>query len=255
MNASELKTFLDQQVQTFNRQEFIAGDPIEVPHRFNRKEDIEIAGFLAATMAWGQRKNIIKSAHQLMNWMDASPFDFVTNATKSDLQPFSKFVYRTFNGNDCLFFIKSLQNIYHQYGGLEQVLTDGYKKDGTIKNALEQLSTVFFSIGHLQRTTKHIANPANGSAAKRLNMYLRWMVRSDNSRVDFGLWKNIPANALMIPLDVHVGNVARQLGLLQRKQNDWKAVEELTAKLREFDPADPVKYDFALFSLGVNQVI
>lgn len=255
MIVSEIKNFLEQQVNTHNQPQFIAGDPIEIPHRFTDPRDIEISGFLVATIAWGQRKSIIKSAHQLINWMEGSPFDFVINASESDLKPFSKFVYRTFNGEDCQFFLKSLKNVYQNHRGLEGLFRDGFQQNGNIRDTLSHINDVFFELPHLQRTTKHLANPAKGSSAKRLNMYLRWMVRSDRAGVDFGLWDFIPASVLMIPLDVHVGNVARQLGLLERKQNDWKAVEELTANLRQFDAGDPVKYDFALFSLGANKLM
>lgn len=253
MTSSELKIFLDKQVILHNQPEFITGDPIEIPHRFTNRKDIEISGFLAATIAWGQRKNIIKSAHQLINWMDGSPYDFIINATENDLNPFHKFVYRTFNGQDCIYFLQSLKNIYQNHQGLEDVFRDGYNQNGNIYETLIYFNQVFFEMPHALRTTKHVANPIKGSAAKRINMYLRWMVRNDKSGVDFGLWDFIPTSALMIPLDVHVGNVARQLGLLQRKQNDWKAVEELTKRLQQYDDHDPVKYDYALFSLGVNK--
>lgn len=252
MTDTELKRFLDAQAARFDNPDFIAEDPISIPHRFSRPDDIAIAGFLAATIAWGQRKSIVKSANQLINWMDGAPHDFVTNCTDADLHPFERFVYRTFNGTDCTTFLRSLHNIYMNHGGLEQVVTEGFKLSGTIRGALSHFYQVFFEIDHQHRTEKHLANPDKGSASKRMNMYLRWMVRQSGTGVDFGIWKNIPQSALQIPLDVHVGNVSRQLGLLSRKQNDWQAVEELTARLRQFCPDDPVKYDFALFSLGVN---
>jgi len=252
MNFTELKQFLDEQAAKFDCTDFITEDPISIPHRFGDADDIAIAGFLAATIAWGQRKSIVKSANQLINWMDCAPADFVKNLTESDLQPFSKFVYRTFNGTDCCFFLRSLHNIYENHGGLENVVTEGFKSTNTIRGALSHLYKVFFEIEHQHRTEKHLANPDKGSAAKRMNMYLRWMVRQSGTGVDFGIWRNIPQSALCIPLDVHVGNVSRQLGLLTHRQNDWVAVEELTANLRQFCPNDPIKYDFALFSLGVN---
>ena len=254
MDTQELKQFLDSQAARFDCPDFIAEDPISVPHRFSRPDDIAIAGFLAATIAWGQRKSIVKSAHTLINWMDGSPHDFIVNCTERDLLPFEKFVYRTFNGTDCVTFLRSLHNIYTRHGGLENVVTEGFKSTGSIRGALTHLFQVFFEIDHQHRTEKHLANPDRGSASKRMNMYLRWMVRQSGTGVDFGIWRNIPQSALQIPLDVHVGNVSRQLGLLTRKQNDWQAVEELTARLRQFCPDDPVKYDFALFSLGVNNL-
>jgi uncharacterized protein (TIGR02757 family) len=250
---NQLKPFLDNKVQQYQTLDFIADDPISVPHAFTRKKDIEIAGLLSASLAWGNRKAIIKSARQWMQWMDNQPYDFIINATKKDKEPFKKFIYRTFNGVDCLFFIDALKYIYEQHQGLEAVFTKGYQQEQSVKGALEYFRTVFFSSATEGRTGKHVASPAKGSAAKRLNMYLRWMVRSDNSEVDFGLWKHIPASSLMIPLDVHTGHVARHLGLLQRKQNDWRAVGELTQALRTFDSTDPVKYDYALFGIGVNK--
>lgn len=252
MNDQDLKQFLDKQASRFDCADFVCGDPIEVPHRFGNPDDIAIAGFLASTIAWGQRKSIVKSAHQLINWMDGSPSDFVRNCTDHDLEPFNRFVYRTFNGTDCVSFLKSLRNICQNHGGLEKVFADGFASTQSVYGALTHFYNVFFEIDHLHRTEKHLANPEKGSASKRMNMFLRWMVRQSGTGVDFGIWKCIPQSALCIPLDVHVGNVSRQLGLLSRKQNDWKAVEELTANLRQFCPEDPVKYDFALFSLGVN---
>lgn len=254
MDKTELKAFLDKQAATYDCADFIHNDPIGVPHRFTDPNDIAIAGFLSATIAWGQRKSIVKSAHQLINWMDAAPYDFICNYTEPDLEPFKKFVYRTFNGTDCITFIRALRNIYDNHGGLEQVFTQGYQQNRNIRSAIVYFYKTFFEIEHERRTQKHLANPEKGSAAKRINMFLRWMVRPNTTGVDFGIWKTIPTSALYIPLDVHVGNVARQLGLLTRKQNNWLAAEELTANLRLFCPDDPVKYDFALFSLGVNSI-
>lgn len=248
---SEIKHFLDARVSLYKNVDFIASDPIQVPHRFTRKEDIEIAGFLTATISWGQRKSIIRNALRLMDLLDDAPFDFLMDATDADWNRVSKFVHRTFNGNDCLFFLASLRNIYSTHGGLESVFTTGYKSDETIYTALRHFRNVFLSIPLENRITKHISSVEANSAAKRLNMFLRWMVRNDGNEVDFGLWKGIPASALMLPLDIHSGNVARGLGLLQRRQNDWKAVEEITSVLRTFDPTDPVKYDYALFGIGV----
>ena len=246
----EIKSFLDSRVIQYNRPDFIDTDPIQIPHHFTRKEDIEIAGFLAATIAWGQRVSIIRNGKRLIEMMDNSPYEFITEADENNLLIVSDFVHRTFNGNDCLFFLKSLKNIYQNHGGLEEVFTTGYQSDKKVFSSLEYFREVFLSIPHDNHVTKHISDVSANSSAKRLNMFLRWMVRSDENEVDFGLWKNIPASALMLPLDVHTGDVARAYGLLNRKQNDWKAVEEITNVLREFDPIDPIKYDFALFGIG-----
>lgn len=251
----EIKLILDKFSEQYNSEGFIENDPISIPHRFSKKEDIEIAGFLSASLAWGNRKAIIKSARQLMSWMDNAPFDFIESATPNDLKIFNDFKYRTFNGTDCIFFLKSLQNIYKKHQGLEELFTIAYSKNQSIKDALVKLREVFFEIPFPERTGKHLANVNKNSAAKRLNMFLRWMVRNNNNSVDFGLWKNINPSHLMIPLDVHTGNVARELGLLKRKQNDWKSLEELMIVLREFDADDPVKYDFALFGIGVNKAL
>ena len=246
----ELKALLDDRVKLYNRIDFIETDPVQIPHRFSRKEDIEIAGFLAATIAWGQRVSIIKNAKRLMELMDNSPFEFITEADEREFSIVSGFVHRTFNGNDCLFFLKSLRNIYLNHGGLEDVFTKGYQSEETVFGALMHFREVFLSLPHDKHVSKHISDVTANSSAKRLNMFLRWMVRSDENEVDFGLWKGIPASALMLPLDVHTGDVGRAYGLLNRKQNDWKAVEEITAVLREFDPTDPIKYDFGLFGIG-----
>ncbi len=255
---SDIKYLLDSRVAEYNRLDFIDSDPIQIPHRFVRKEDIEIAGFLTATISWGQRKSIINNANKLMDLMDNSPYDFLmyTSSKSSsgeypEWEDIRKFVHRTFNGNDCLFFLKSLQNIYTLHGGLEAVFTKGYRTSGTAFGALQHFRETFLSIPHENRVRKHISDVTANSSAKRLNMFLRWMVRNDEQEVDFGLWENIPASALMLPLDVHTGDVARAYGLLNRKQNDWKAVEEITAILRSFDSSDPIKYDFALFGIGV----
>ncbi|MBN8697015.1 MAG: TIGR02757 family protein [Bacteroidetes bacterium] len=249
--AAELKEFLDEKYEQYNRLDFIESDPISIPHRFSKKEDIEIAGFLAATIAWGQRVTIINNANKLMKLMDDAPHDFILNAKAKDLKRFNNFVHRTFNGTDAMFFMSSLQNIYKKHGGLEQVFVSK-SKDEACKEAIMNFRKVFFSIPHPERTGKHVSNPAENSSAKRLCMYLRWMVRDDKRGVDFGIWKNsVQAKDLMCPLDVHTGNVGRKLGLLKRSQNDWKAVTELSDNLRKLDKKDPIKYDFALFGLGV----
>jgi len=246
-----IKTFLDAKVERYNNPDFISDDPISIPHQFSRKEDIEIAGFLAATIAWGQRKTIVRNANKLIRWMDDSPHDFILNFTDNDLTAFRKFTHRTFNGIDCEYFLWSLKNIYQNHDGLENAFDHFNKGDKNIKQAINNFRIVFFELDHPLRTGKHIANPEKNSAAKRINMFLRWMVRSDTNGVDFGIWKKINPSQLICPLDVHSGNVARKLGLIQRKNNDWQAAEELTEKLKTFDPDDPVKYDYALFGLGI----
>ena len=250
-SSENIKSFLNEKIQLFNRAEFIETDPIQVPALFTTRENIEIAGFLAATIAWGQRPTIIRNALKLIALMQNNPFEFLQNSSEDDWDVFQDFKHRTFNGTDCIYFLKSLKNIYQNHGGLEQVFTDGFRSGNSVFSALVYFRKVFFELEHERRTEKHVSDVEKGAAAKRLNMYLRWMVRNDQANVDFGIWKQIPTSALMLPLDVHTGNVARKLGLLTRTQNDWRAVEEITAKLREFDPEDPIKYDFALFGLGV----
>lgn len=245
-----LKTFLDEKVELYNSPNFIEADPISIPHRFSRKEDIEIAAFLAATIAWGNRKAIIKSADKMMKLLDESPFDFVMNHSAKDMARLKGFVHRTFNAEDLAHFIRSMRFIYTEKGGLEKVFANALKKQDNPQAAISSFKKIFFEIEHPLRTRKHVSDPMTGSSAKRINMFLRWMVRNDKRGVDFGLWKKIPTSVLSIPLDIHTGNIARKLGMLQRKQNDWKAVEELDAVIRSFDPEDPVKYDFALFGLG-----
>jgi uncharacterized protein (TIGR02757 family) len=248
MNLNGLKEFLSQKTELYNNPSFIETDPISVPHRFDKKEDIEIAGFLTASIAWGNRTTIIKNATRLMQLMDNAPYDFVLNFQPKDLQRFKNFKHRTFQYSDLQFFLTSLQNIYRNHHGLEAVF--GIYPDN-MKTAIENFRTVFLQSPHLPRSEKHISSPLKNSACKRINMFLRWMVRNDKKGVDFGIWKTVSPSALMLPLDVHTGNVARKVRLLSRKQNDWKAVEEVTQKLREFNPEDPVIYDFALFGLGV----
>lgn len=250
MKKSELKEFLDEKVVLYNTPNFIESDPIQIPHLFTKKEDIEISGLLTATISWGNRTMIIKNATKMMDYFDHSPFDFVMNHEENDLKILENFVHRTFNSIDLQQFIKSLKHIYTHHQGLEKVLLVD-EKQTDYKHAIHYLKQVFFETPHQQRTQKHISDPLKNSAAKRINMFLRWMVRNDNSGVDFGIWKtHKPAN-LSCPLDVHSGNVARKLKLLLRKQNDWKALSELDTNLRKLDPNDPVKYDFALFGLGV----
>lgn len=247
----DLKAFLDEKAGLYNQASFIETDPIQIPKQFSQKENREIAAFLTASIAWGQRPTIIKNAGRLLQMMDHKPFDFLINTSENEWAGFMDFKHRTWNGDDCFFFLRSLKNIYKNHGGLEAVFTKGYLKEQSIESALRYFRQVFFELGSLPRSQKHVANVDKGSSAKRLNMFLRWMVRKDKAGVDFGLWEKIPMAALQIPLDVHTGRQARQLGLLKRKQNDWKAVRALTKRLKEFDPEDPVKYDFALFGLGI----
>jgi uncharacterized protein (TIGR02757 family) len=243
-----IKELLELKYHQFNRPDFIETDPISIPHLFSKKEDIEIAGFFVATIAWGQRISILKNGRTLMLYMEDEPHDFILNAGKDDLKRFKKFVHRTFNGEDAIYFIQALQKIYREMGGLEQVMST-FPLD-MAKNITTFKST-FLKTGMTSRTHKHIADPLKNSSAKRICMYLRWMVRKDKAGVDFGIWKKLKPKHLYTPLDLHSGATARKLGLLTRKQDDWKAVAELTENLRLFDPNDPVKYDFALYGLGV----
>lgn len=244
----EIYQLLEEKHDQFNRKSFIASDPIAIPHLFTKKEDIEIAGFLAATIAWGQRKTIINNAKALVERMGNEPYNFVLNHTNKDLKCFDDFKHRTFNSIDICYFTTALKHIYTKHNGLESVFA---KHQNDMQVSINHFKSIFFEIEHPQRTTKHVSDPLKNSSAKRINMFLRWMVRKDNRGVDFGIWNKIDAKHLMCPLDVHSGNVARKLGLLNRKQNDWKAVKELTENLQAFDSADPIKYDFSLFGLGV----
>lgn len=250
MLQSELKSFLDEKVELYNNPNFIESDPIQIPHLFSLKEDIEIAAFLSATIAWGNRKMIINNSHRMMNLMGNAPYDFVMSHTEDDLLRLESFAHRTFNGQDFSSFIKSLKHIYQNHDGLENVYARNIENN-TMHKSISEFKKVFFEIPHQYRTQKHVSDPMNNSAAKRINMFLRWMVRKDNKGVDFGIWKNISASSLSCPLDVHSGNVARKLGLISRRQNDSKTLQELDRQLRSFDANDPVKYDFALFGLGV----
>ena len=250
LNNTDLKSFLDEKYKQYNNYKFIKSDPIQVPHSFSLKEDIEISAFLTSTISWGNRKVIIKNAKKMMSLLDESPYDFILNHSEKDLKLFTNFVHRTFNSNDLIYFVKALNNIYLNHGGLESVFTNNCKNKST-QNSIHILKKIFFKLPHENRTTKHIADPYKGSSAKRINMFLRWMVRKDSNGVDFGIWNKISPSYLSCPLDVHSGRVARKLGILNRTQNDHKAVLELDKKLRILDSNDPVKYDFSLFGLGV----
>ena len=247
----EIKDFLEFKVLEFNRLDFIELDPISIPHQFSTKEDIEISAFLTATISWGNRKAILKAANDLMGFMGNSPFDFIMNANSNQIYRVSKFYYRTFNGSDLDYFILSLKNIYENHGGLELIFSNNANE--FLHDSITNFRSIFFELPHLDRTRKHVSNPGTGSAAKRIHMMLRWLVRKDNSGVDFGIWEKISPSSLSVPLDIHSGNTARKLSILYRKQNDLRAVRELDSVCRSFDPNDPAKYDFALFGLGVNE--
>lgn len=250
MKSEELKDFLNHKAVTYEQPHFLEYDPIQIPHLFHKKEDIEIAAFLVASIAWGNRQSIIKNGKHMMELMGNDPYHFVMHHKEADLIPFSTFVHRTFNGTDFSYFIKALKYLYTKHNGLEGAFTQLSNKTRLDQN-IHAFRNCFFELEHEKRIQKHVADPIKGSAAKRINMFLRWMVRDNKKGVDFGLWKTISPAQLSCPLDVHSGNVARSLGLLKRKQNDQKAVEELDFSLRSFDALDPVKYDYALFGLGV----
>ncbi|MDP2722603.1 MAG: TIGR02757 family protein [Bacteroidales bacterium] len=249
----DIKIFLNEKYQQFCRPEFIAEDPISIPKKFHRKEDIEISGLITALISWGRRSAIISKANQLMQLMDDEPYLFVTQAQPSDLKRLENFVYRTFNASDLLFIVNALKVIYLEKGGLEKLAQEAWEQHADVKMVIVTIRRALLEHAHLPRTEKHLANPEAGSAAKRFNLYLRWMVRENTEGVDFGIWKCIPKSALMCPLDVHSARVARKLNLLNRTQNDWRAVAELTDHLKKFDSEDPVKYDFALFGMGVYE--
>ena len=250
IDPADLKAFLDEKASLYNTRSFIASDPIQVPHRYSHPEDIEIAAFLTATLAWGRKASIIASANKLLSLMPGGPRQFISGAAEPDLERFLPFVHRTFNGFDCIYFMGSLRRIYDEHGGLGQVFQNAYEQSGDVSRAIVRFRELFFHHRDPGRTAKHVPDITRNSAGKRINMFLRWMVRRDRQGVDFGIWERIPMHALYVPLDVHSGTVARKLGLLTRKQDDWKAVVALTGRLREFDPDDPVRYDYALFGLG-----
>lgn len=258
MHADELKVFLDEKVDLYNRTAFIEQDPISIPHRFTRKEDIEIMGLLIALLSWGQRKTIIAKGHELISRLQDMPFEFIMHGSPGDWKSASSFVHRTFNGNDLFVLLAFLKDQYQQWGSLEMAFF-GYLENSTgskVELALNRFYNAFIAFpGHLPRTRKHLASPAKKSACKRLNMYLRWMVRSDDRKVDFGIWKQISPADLICPCDLHVDRVARLLGLISRKNTDWQTALELTDNLKKLDPTDPVKYDFALFGLGVERFL
>ncbi|MEQ8687027.1 MAG: TIGR02757 family protein [Imperialibacter sp.] len=253
IDIKELKTLLDQKVDEYNRPFFIEKDPVCIPHSFTTKQDIEIAGFFASTLAWGQRVTIINKCRELFTLMDDAPHQFVLNHSESDLKTLLKFKHRTFNTTDLLYFIQFFREHYTNHDSLESAFSNSMKPgDETIENCLIGFHDLFFSLPEFPaRTRKHIATPKRKSACKRINMFLRWMVRKDDRGVDFGLWETISPAQLVCPCDLHVDRVARNFGLITRKQTDWQTALELTQNLRQMDPSDPVKYDFALFGMGV----
>jgi len=250
--ATRLKDYFDEQVKLYNQPNFIAQDPICIPHLFQKKQDIEIAGFFAAIFAWGNRTIIINKSKQLLERMDMAPHDFVINHEPSDLKRLLGFKHRTFTDGDVLYFIEFFHQHFKNHASLETAFTQDWDDNSEhIGAALNAFKKYFFSHEHVRRTEKHISSPQQKSTCKRLNMFLRWMVRKDKSGVDFGIWKTISPSQLICPIDVHVARVAVRFNLLQRTQMDWPAAEELTRYLRLMDPTDPVKYDFALFGIGV----
>jgi uncharacterized protein (TIGR02757 family) len=250
---NNLVHFLNRKVEEYNTVDFITADPISIPHRFTKKQDIEIAAFFAAIFAWGNRTIIVNKCKDLLQRMDNTPYDFVINHKQRDLESLLHFKHRTFNDTDLLYFIQFFKHHFSQSKSLETAFTKWMKKDDiNIEAALNGFYKYFFNLTDVpERTKKHIAAPIKNSTCKRLNMFLRWMVRNDNKGVDFGIWKNIAPSQLICPIDLHVARVARRFNLLQRKQTDWTAAVELTEQLKKFDYNDPVKYDFALFGLGV----
>ncbi|TZF95328.1 TIGR02757 family protein [Chryseobacterium panacisoli] len=252
MKFEELRDFLNEKADQYNAPDFIENDPIQIPHRFSLKQDIEIAGFLAATISWGNRKSIINSADKMLDIMGNAPYDFVMNYSEKDLEDIQdKSIHRTFNGQDFSYFVKQFNKIYKQNESLES-LFEVKEPENNFLHAIERFRNGFLET-EKHRSHKHISSPYKNSSAKRIIMFLRWMVRKDKRGVDFGIWENIDQKNLSIPLDVHTGNISRKLGLVSRTQNDWKTVEELDAAIRKFDETDPAKYDFALFGLGVTK--
>lgn len=252
LSYEQLHELLEELHDKFNCEEFIEADPISVPHSFTRREDREIAGLLASTIAWGNRKAIVKSAHRMMRYMDNAPYDFVVNASNEELATLRTYVHRTFNGEDFIDFIRGMRHIINKWGGIGTFFEERYCATQDLRVVLSEFRQEFHSVEHNPHSEKHISSIDKGAACKRLCMYLRWMVRYDDRGVDFGMWRKIPMSALYMPLDIHTGRMGRNLGLLGRKQSDWRAVEELTESLRAFDKEDPVRYDYSLFGVGIS---
>jgi uncharacterized protein (TIGR02757 family) len=253
MSGNEkLQDFLNRKVADYRNKSFIAVDPVSIPHMFRKKQDVEIAGFFAAIFAWGNRTTIINKSRELMEWMDMSPHEFCLDPSPATMKRLKDFKHRTFNADDLYYFIHFFSHHYSRHSSLEKAFTMGMDPgDATVEKGLIAFRQYFFSLEHLRRTEKHISSPLQHSACKRINMYLRWMVRKDE--VDFGIWKHIRADQLICPLDLHVSRVAKRFGLISRPQADWQSAVELTRNLKQLDPEDPVKYDFALFSLGAME--
>ena len=252
MSRDEMRELLERLHDRYNNESFIEADPISVPHSFTSTVDREIAGFLAATIAWGNRRAIVQSAHRMMRYMDNAPEDFVRNATEADMEYLRSYVHRTFNGVDFQDFVHGLRHIITEWGSVGNYFETRYEEHGDLRPVFSDFRRDFFAAQHDPHCEKHLSSIDKGAACKRLCMYLRWFVRHDDRGVDFGLWRRIPMSALYMPLDIHTGRMGRNLGLLSRKQSDWKAVEELTASLRELHAEDPVRYDYSLFGLGIS---
>lgn len=252
MSLEEMRELLERLHDRYNNESFIEADPISVPHSFTRPVDREIAGFLAATIAWGNRRAIVQSAHRMMRYMDNAPEDFVRNATEADMEYLRTYVHRTFNGVDFQDFVRGMRHIITEWGSVGNYFETRYEEHGDLRPVFSDFRRDFFAVEHDTHCEKHLSSIDKGAACKRLCMYLRWFVRHDDRGVDFGMWRRIPMSALYMPLDIHTGRMGRNLGLLNRKQSDWKAVEELTASLRKLSADDPVRYDYSLFGLGIS---
>lgn len=252
LSREELHDLLESLHDRYNRHEFIENDPISVPHSFTSRDDREVAGLLASTIAWGNRKAIVKSAHRMMQYMDNAPADFVRNASERELALLESYVHRTFNGEDFKDFVRGVRGMFDRFGGIGEFVESRYEASGSMAQVLSDFRREFFACDHNPHCEKHLSSIDKGAACKRLNMYFRWFVRHDNRGVDFGEWRKVPMSALYLPLDVHTGNMGRALGLLTRRQSDWKATVEITSSLREFDAEDPVRFDFSLFGAGID---
>lgn len=255
MDSNQIEQLLEESYHRYNQPSFIPNDPISIPHQYSKLQDIEISGFWAAVLAWGQRKTIIKKANELFTMMDHAPYDFICHHTPADLKQIEHFRHRTFNATDALYFIAFFKDFYQRHYSLEEAFLPSHRyAEEWMEDSLNHFYKQFFALPYApSRTVKHVASPAKKSACKRINMFLRWMVRHDAQGVDFGLWKRMTPKDLICPCDLHVDRVGRKLGLIQRKQTDWQTAVELTRNLREFDADDPVKYDFALFGLGIEE--
>ena len=252
LSREELRDLLETRHDRYNRPEFIENDPISVPHSFSSRDDREVAGLLASTIAWGNRKAIVKSAHRMMQYMDNAPADFVRNASERELALLESYVHRTFNGRDFIDFVLGVRGMCERFGGIGNFVEERYESTGSMAQVLSDFRREFFACDHNPHCEKHLSSIDKGAACKRLNMYFRWFVRRDERGVDFGEWRRVPMSALYLPLDVHTGNMGRALGLLSRRQSDWKATVEITESLREFDAEDPVRFDFSLFGAGID---